>query len=137
VTARERGYRAPAKARCQRGESPRSADTLVGRVVERNCVTESEVGSIGIRRCRPHDKKLDSALYWGESAVKGRSLTRQPGGTKRHAEQGNSGINKAMSSDMGWLEAEGAEGSAQEAGRPRGGGDPAGSQSRHSSDEVP
>jgi hypothetical protein len=42
-----------------------------------------------------------------------------------------------MSSGIGWVEAEGSEGKAQEAGIPEAGGNRAGSQSRHRSEEVP
>ena len=42
-----------------------------------------------------------------------------------------------MSSGTGWVETEGREDNVQEAGIPDAGGDRAGSQSRHTSEEVP
>ena len=42
-----------------------------------------------------------------------------------------------MSSGIGWVETEGREDNVQEAGIPDAGGDRAGSQSRHRSEEVP
>ena len=41
-----------------------------------------------------------------------------------------------MSSDIGWVETEGSEDNAKEAGIPDAGGERAGSQSRHRSKEV-